>query len=87
MNSRITLIAAAVTACLLATSCANLTRTEREFGNSVRAVSTGQIFDLGAAQYPRKEAVTGAHPDLLEEAVNAYTERMSTGQVAGGLDR
>lgn len=67
----------------LAAGCASQTRTEQEFGDAVRAVSTAQIHDLGAAQYPAKEAVAGGNAERLENVVRAHSEqgnaKMTTG--------
>ncbi len=67
-------------ACLLGAGCATETRTEREFGDSVRAVATGQIHDMGAAQYPSKDAVTGGNPERLENVVRSHVENVGEAQ-------
>ena len=79
MKTQLKLIAAAAIACVVASSCATQTRTESEFGDSVRAVSTGQIYDMGAAQYPDKNAVTGGHGDRLENVVKSHASDTSQG--------
>lgn len=62
-----------VLAFALVTGCASQTKTEREFGNTVRAVSLAQIHDMGAALYPETEAVTGGSPDRLENVVKTHS--------------
>ena len=64
----------------VAAGCATQTRTESEFGDSVRAVSTSQIYDLGAAQYPAEEAVTGGNPDRLANVVKSHRENVGEAQ-------
>ena len=83
MRTQLKLIAAGTAAIILASGCAAQTKTESEFGDSVRAVSTSQIYDMGAAQYPDKNPVTGGHPDRLENAVRTHAEGTAQGQSAG----
>lgn len=59
-------------ACLITAGCAMETRTEREFGDAVRAVATSQIHDMGAAQYPSKDAVTGGSGDRIENVIKTH---------------
>lgn len=77
MGTRLRLTAAATAACLILVGCATETRTEREFGDSVRAVATSQIHDMGAAQYPDKNAVTGGNGDRIEAVIKAHSEATS----------
>ncbi len=72
MNKNLRIGAAITLAGALATGCAGQTKTEREFGVAVRAVQTAQIYDMGAALYPDKEAVTGGNADRLENVVKAH---------------
>ena len=76
-NTKMITLAAALA---VAAGCASQTRTEQEFGDAVRAVNTAQIHDLGAAQYPAKEAVTGGNTKRLEKVVRAHAENV--GQAA-----
>jgi hypothetical protein len=80
----------------LAAGCASQTRSEREFGNAVRMVTTNQVYDVGAKMYPSKEAVTGGNPDRLQKVVEAHAGDVSEGQgvqkaitpgVGGGANR
>jgi hypothetical protein len=57
----------------LITGCASQTGTERDFGNSVRAVTASQMYDRNAALNPETEAVTGGNSDRLEGVVEAHT--------------
>lgn len=81
MTNNFRLVATITAACLLMAGCATETRTEREFGDSVRAVATAQIHDMGAAQYPSKDPVTGGPGDRLENVVK--THKVSAGRAAG----
>lgn len=56
---------------VFATGCAE-TRTEREFGDSVREVMSKQIHDPGAAALPKSEAVTGADTTKLEAVLESH---------------
>jgi hypothetical protein len=69
-------------AILLNNGCAG-TRTEREFGDSVRSVMNAQIYDKGAAISPSTEPVTGGHAGRLEGVIEAYgTDSADTGDVS-----
>lgn len=68
-------VIATVTALLLAAGCATQIGTESQFGDAVRAVTTAQIHDMGAAQYPAADAVTGGHPDRIENVIKAHAEQ------------
>ena len=48
------------------------TRTEREFGDSVRHVMSKQVYDPGAGARAGAEPVNGADPALLEGVLEAY---------------
>ena len=68
----ILLSSALLAACAaLTTGCAE-TRTEREFGDSVREVMTKQIHDPGAAALPKSDAVTGGDPTRLEAVLESH---------------
>lgn len=56
---------------VLATGCAE-TRTEREFGDSVREVMSKQIYDQGAAALPKTDAVTGGDATRLEAVLENH---------------
>jgi type IV pilus biogenesis protein CpaD/CtpE len=58
-------------ALVLAAGCAE-TRTEREFGDSVRSVMSKQIADPHAAALPSSEAITGGHAGRLEGVIEAH---------------
>jgi hypothetical protein len=79
-NTKVIMLAAALA---FAAGCASQTRTEQEFGDAVRAVSTAQIHDLGAAQYPASEAVTGGNAERLENVVRAHAEQGNTQMSTG----
>ncbi len=64
------------TAVLLLAGCAE-TRTEREFGDSVRQVMNAQIADPHAAALPSSEAVTGGHAGRLEGVIEAHGSEVS----------
>ena len=73
-------------ACLLLTACSSSqTRTEAEFGDSVRAMTRGQIHDPNAALSPQKEAVPGGDAYALERVLEEY--RTGTGRDAAGVGR
>ena len=76
MTIRKSLIVITAAACILGAGCATETRTEREFGDAVRAVKTSQIHDMGAAQYPSEDAVTGGNPERLEKVVRSHVENV-----------
>lgn len=62
-----------VLVCLLLTACSTSpTQTETEFGDSVRAMTRGQIHDPNAALSPQKEAVTGGDAYVLERVMQEY---------------
>jgi hypothetical protein len=68
----ILLSSALLAACtMLTTGCAE-TRTEREFGDSVREVMTKQIHDPGAAALPKSDAITGGDPTRLEAVLESH---------------
>lgn len=56
---------------VLITGCAE-TRTEREFGDSVREVMSKQIHDPGAAALPKSEAITGGDATRLEAVLESH---------------
>ncbi|NCF50802.1 hypothetical protein GWP57_04265 [Gammaproteobacteria bacterium] len=80
MNSKLRLTATLALGFTLITGCASQTGTERDFGNSVRAVTASQIYDSGAALYPEKEAVTGGNGNRLENVVEAHTGDVANSQ-------
>ncbi len=71
---------ALVLACAVVAGCASQTRTEAEFGDSVRAMTTHQIYDMDAAMFPSKDAVTGGDADQLEAVINAHKGQVSEAQ-------
>lgn len=80
----------------LAAGCAKQTRTEREFGNAVRMVTTNQVYDVGTKLNPSRDAVTGGSPDRLQKVVEAHAGDVSESQgvqrpiapgVSGGANR
>jgi hypothetical protein len=83
----ILLSSALLVACaVLTTGCAE-TRTEREFGDSVREVMTKQIHDPGAAALPKSDAVTGGDPTRLEAVLEAHRGDVAdTASVAKPVD-
>ena len=74
MKTHIRKISLTAATIVLLAGCATETRLEREFGDAVRAVSTSQIHDMGAAQYPNKDSVTGGNVDRLENVVKSHAE-------------
>ncbi len=79
MKTQFALTGLAATALFLF-GCVTTTQTEREFGDSVRAVSTSQIHDLGAAQYPKNEAILGGNADRLSKVVRSHAENVGEAQ-------
>jgi hypothetical protein len=69
--------AAFCTALVLIAGCSG-TRTEREFGDSVRSVMNKQIYDPGAAAMPSTEPVTGGHAGRLESVIEAHGSDVAT---------
>ena len=59
-------------ACAVMTAGCAETRTEREFGDSVREVMTKQIHDPGAAALPKSDAVAGGDPTRLEAVLESH---------------
>lgn len=76
MKTRSLMVAISTLTIFLASGCATDTRTEREFGDAVRAVTTSQIHDLGAAQYPSKDAIAGGNSNRLEKVVTSHAENV-----------
>jgi hypothetical protein len=68
----ILLPSALLIACAVLTAGCAETRTEREFGDSVREVMSKQIHDPGAAALPKSEATTGGDPTRLEAVLEAH---------------
>lgn len=52
-------------------------RMEAEFGDSVRATTEGQIYDLNAALNPDPNAVLGGDPDRLDNILDVHREDIS----------
>lgn len=73
-------VAPAVLAMAFASGCVTETATEREFGDSVRAVTTGQIHDMNAALNPDEKAVTGGNGDRLEAVLNTHVTEVAPSQ-------
>lgn len=84
MNMTKALIPAGLAVCstivLLLTGCAGQTPTERDFGRSVRLVTTNQVHDKDTLVYTADDAVTGGHPDRLENVVEAHTAEVAESQ-------
>jgi hypothetical protein len=78
MKIKLFVITTLATGCALASGCATQTDTESDFGNSVRAVTASQTYDMGAALYPDKEAITGGNGDRLEKVVNVHSGNVSS---------
>lgn len=68
----ILLPSALLAACAVMTAGCAETRTEREFGDSVREVMTKQIHDPGAAALPKSDAVAGGDPTRLEAVLESH---------------
>ena len=68
----ILLPSAFLAACAVLTAGCAETRTEREFGDSVRQVMTKQIHDPGAAALPKSDAVAGGDPTRLEAVLESH---------------
>ena len=68
----ILLPSALLAACAVLTAGCAETRTEREFGDSVREVMTKQIHDPGAAALPKSDAITGGDPTRLEAVLEGH---------------
>lgn len=81
------LLPSVLAACaVLATGCAE-TRTEREFGDSVREVMSKQIHDPGAAALPKSEAITGGDATRLEAVLEGHRGDVAdTSKVAKPID-
>lgn len=71
MHNALLQIAAGCAALLLISGCAE-TRTEREFGDSVRSVMNKQVYDHGAATAGSNMPVTGGHTGRLEGVIEAH---------------
>lgn len=82
INNAVLKTVAFCAAILLNIGCAE-TRTEREFGDSVRSVMNAQIYDQGAAISPSTEPVTGGHAGRLESVIETHsTDTTKTGEVS-----
>ena len=73
MNKTSTTAIATALAILLTTGCASQTQSEREFGNAVRSVTTGQTYDIGAALYPSDDVITGGDAERLENVAKSHS--------------
>ena len=73
-------VAPAVLAIAFAGGCVTETATEREFGDSVRAVTFGQIHDMNAALNADDKAVTGGNGDRLEAVLNTHVGEVAPTQ-------
>jgi len=62
----------ALTLAMLAACSSQPANTEAEFGKAVRSVTMNQIYDIGSATNPSSDAVTGGHPDRLENVVKSH---------------
>ena len=90
MNKKQAIIPAGiVTACasfMLLAGCAGQTSTERDFGRSVRLVTTNQVYNKDTLVYTPDDAVSGGHPDRLENVVKSHAgEVADSGQVGRPL--
>jgi len=84
-NNAVFKTVAVCAAILLNIGCAE-TRTEREFGDSVRSVMNAQIYDKGAALSPSTEPVTGGHAGRLEGVIETHsTDSAKTSDVSKPL--
>ena len=59
------------------TGCASKTRTEADYGNSVRVMIQSQVADPRTLTNPSTAPVTGADPDMVNAAVNALRGEVS----------
>lgn len=72
MNNNLMRAILAIAATTILGGCASQSRTEAEFGDSVRNVTMNQIHNKGAAVYSNSDAVTGGDPYRLENVVNTH---------------
>jgi type IV pilus biogenesis protein CpaD/CtpE len=67
------LVAAATTL----VGCASQTRTETDFGRAVREMINAQVADPTTLTNPSSAMVTGADPDMVNNAVKAMREHVA----------
>jgi hypothetical protein len=82
LNMKINLkkTATAALAIALFSGCVSQTPTEIDFGESVRATTSGQIYDMNAALNPETEAVTGGNADRLETVIKTHVSEVPMSQ-------
>jgi len=81
----IVITAAAALATAMA-GCANQSRTEADYGRSVREMINAQVADPATLTNPSAAAVTGADPDMVNAAVKAMREHVAQpGDVKGDI--
>jgi outer membrane murein-binding lipoprotein Lpp len=73
-----TMVASMLASCLVA-GCATQTRTEMEFGDAVRTVTSNQVHDKAAGTAPT-DAVAGGDPYRLEAVVTSHRGDVSKPQ-------
>ena len=74
------IVIAITTTVALATAlagCASQTRTEEDYGRSVREMINAQVADPATLTNPSTAAVTGADPDMANAAVKAMREHVA----------
>jgi PBP1b-binding outer membrane lipoprotein LpoB len=70
-------IAFLIAAAAAVAGCANQTRTEAEYGRAVREMINAQVADPATLTNPSSAAVTGADPDMVNNAVKAMREHVA----------
>jgi hypothetical protein len=80
MNMKTATMVVSVLASCLAAGCATQTRTEMEFGDAVRTVTSNQIHDKAAGTAPTDDAVEGGDPYRLEAVVISHRGDVSQPQ-------
>jgi hypothetical protein len=80
MNRKTGSMAAVMLVSAFAAGCATQTRTERDFGDAVRTVTSNQVHDKAAGAAPTSDAVVGGDPYRLEAVVNSHRGDVSQPQ-------
>ena len=80
MKINIKKTATAALAIAMVSGCISQTPTEIDFGKSVRATTSGQIYDMNAALNPETEAVTGGNADRLETVIKTHVSDVPMSQ-------
>jgi type IV pilus biogenesis protein CpaD/CtpE len=70
MKKPIFLVAATVAITFVGVGCSNPTRTEADYGRSVREMINAQVADPTTLTNPSTAIVTGADPDMVNTAIN-----------------